>query len=1135
MKNKTVRFLMAGASLAAALMAVLLMDNLSWATPNAPAGFIDGQVTRPDGSLVYEPAIVKIYNSDDSVWGEAQTSLTGTFMLGSLPPGNYTLIAYPILDTSMDISYTCSYLHYLSVLLAPISLGQVRLTYPEVVGQVFAPNGATPVAGSPVTLFDASGRVLARDWSQANGFYKLGGISPGSYWVEAGRIAGTPWISSERFVVNVTPDITPTLKNLIIRSANIFGRVEAVNVPIPGAELRLGKANNHHFLLTAYTDVSGTFAFDLWPNYAGDYKLEAFPPAYRQDLDPSVSISFNLDAADPITNVGLLELRPGLKVINGEIMLKEPFTPQGEALIIASREAGTGFFTITATVPGTYTMRLTGGRWWIAIKPTTHANWIPVLPPRLIKFNLKPTPETRQANLDVSPAIARLEGRIVTPPGYSFTSKDRLYIKARNDEGRGNDISINPPNGSNQVTFTMPLRPDRYYLHITPNNPYLVAPPLPTYLVLTVTNTGPIYLQARDGGIMGTVKSMDGIELEQALVVAWQRYGERNFNIRSRKDGQYLLGLTLGNWDVTAIPDSASPYLPHTEVKNVTVTHGVWITDVNFNAITATARILGRLVLPNGVPVSDADGQAFGRFSGSHIFDTEGRVANGLFFLKAVSGSYAVKVFLPPDSRYIVTDTFMVNVVTHTAFIDIPALPKTSHIRALIYGMPGELVEGEVMVWNHLANQTDAFGPLERSADIDVVGGLWRIGARLRPEYEQDYVIRAPQTAIAAPANQTVTVPLALAKADAVITGQVLDSNGGKLVQVLVWAEGAGNGNGWVKRQTFSNASGAFTLTVPTRVPMVDPIMVPRWITVPVYRVGASYLYTSSILIASPLQIVTAPVSGLALQFQQPDVFITGTLGAVTPELSGPAHVSAWSVDGGGVEATTLISNSLGLYALPVVSNTVWHLRAVHEPIECGGPGAPNCFYATTGVVTVTATPIQHNLVLQGPFALPEQKVFAFDATTLQLLELPDGALVHVPAGALAIEGTVIVQAVPIANLPNQRHARPFTYGWALIATDSLGNVLSGPFNQNVIITFHYTEADLIRDAVNEDTLAPAYYSTTTRRWTIPAGYAVDTDANMISMQVDHFTNFGILSVPRVKELGLHQIFLPLVCNYSAP
>jgi hypothetical protein len=168
-------------------------------------------------------------------------------------------------------------------------------------------------------------------------------------------------------------------------------------------------------------------------------------------------------------------------------------------------------------------------------------------------------------------------------------------------------------------------------------------------------------------------------------------------------------------------------------------------------------------------------------------------------------------------------------------------------------------------------------------------------------------------------------------------------------------------------------------------------------------------------------------------------------------------------------------------------------------------------------------------MVLQGPFSLPGQKVFAFDATTAQLLELPDGTRIGIPAGALATEGTVIVQAVPIAELPNQRHARPFTFGWALIATDSEGNVLSGPFNQNVIITFQYTEADLIREGVDEDTLVPAYYSTTTRRWTIPDGYIVDQDANMISMQVDHFTNYGILSAPEIQDITISQIFLPLM------
>lgn len=1124
MDRKTFRFLMIGAALTLGLAAVLLVVNLTSATATATPAFISGWVRLPNGDRLLEPVIVKLHNPDETVW--AEQVVTDTFDIGPVPPGNYILVAYPQPGTEQAATFTRSHPRFISVLLAPINLGEIRLTHPAVVGTVFDPS-ENPAAGAVVTLRDAAGRVVAHGRANIEGFYKLGGIAAGSYIIEADRPAGQPWIGSVPQPVNVTPVITPVLQDLYLRAANIFGVVQAANAPVRGAQVRLVNAANPREMLTTFSDDSGLFTFG-GPDFNGIYGLRAFPPPNRYDLNPSAPLTVVLTPLTPISNVGIVELTPGQKIVTGAVMLEEPFEPLGGGVIIASREGGTGFVTATVSVPGDYELQLTGGWWWIALRPITHANWIVSSPPRLVRFGFTDTVEHRQASFTVLPAVAQLQGIIAAPPDYTFTVRDSLHIEARNDEGRGNDIELVPGAGARQINFALPLRPDRYHLRITPSNPFLAQPPLPTYLVMTITNAGLIRLEPRDSIITGTVKNTTGTGIRDAKVVAWRPYGERHFNINTRPDGHYLLGVTPGRWSVTAIPSPDSPYMPLTQIRDVTVTRDISATNVNFQAITATARILGRLVTPQGRPVFDVDGRAFGRHNTSHRFDTEGPVESGRFNLKAVPGLYRVGVDLPPDSNYIVTGTATVNVVTSTAYVDITVIRKTAHIQADIFGLRTEHLEGEVMVWNPFARLSDTFGPLKRRADIDVIGGLWRIAARLRPEYERDFMIRAPVGVIPVEAGQVVHVPLAATRADAAITGQVIDNNGAPMRRVVVWAEGAQPANDWVRREAFSNAGGYFTLTVPTRSPVVDPFTAPRWITAPVYRVGAVYPYTDGVFIEPPMQIVTAPASGLVFQFRAPDVQITGTLTVITPGLSGEARVTGWSTDGGGVEAVVPMVNSAGVYALPVVSNTVWHLRAVLEQNECGGPGTPGCFYAARAVVTVTNSSVQRDLVLRGPISLPGQKVFAFDATVAQTLELPDGTRIYIPAGALATDGVIILQALPIAHLPNQRHAQPFSFGWALIATDESGNVLSGPFNQDVIITFRYSEADLIREGIDENTLVPAYYSTTTRRWTIPDGYVVDTVNNLISMQVDHFTDFGVLSTPQT-ELTISHIFLPMV------
>jgi hypothetical protein len=56
---------------------------------------------------------------------------------------------------------------------------------------------------------------------------------------------------------------------------------------------------------------------------------------------------------------------------------------------------------------------------------------------------------------------------------------------------------------------------------------------------------------------------------------------------------------------------------------------------------------------------------------------------------------------------------------------------------------------------------------------------------------------------------------------------------------------------------------------------------------------------------------------------------------------------------------------------------------------------------------------------------------------------------------------------------------------------------------------------------IAEHLLKPAYFSTTTNEWTFPESYVVDTAANRVVMQIDHFTDFALTG-----EAGF-SVFLP--------
>jgi len=121
------------------------------------------------------------------------------------------------------------------------------------------------------------------------------------------------------------------------------------------------------------------------------------------------------------------------------------------------------------------------------------------------------------------------------------------------------------------------------------------------------------------------------------------------------------------------------------------------------------------------------------------------------------------------------------------------------------------------------------------------------------------------------------------------------------------------------------------------------------------------------------------------------------------------------------------------------------------------------------------------------------------------------------------ISGTVTLHVTPIATFPHQRHANVYRYGYAFTAADGDGQPIEQQFNQDVLITFSYDEAELVRMGISEQRLKPAYFATTTDSWTFPESYVVDTVADVVAMQIDHFTGFALTGMTE------YQVFLPLV------
>jgi hypothetical protein len=138
-----------------------------------------------------------------------------------------------------------------------------------------------------------------------------------------------------------------------------------------------------------------------------------------------------------------------------------------------------------------------------------------------------------------------------------------------------------------------------------------------------------------------------------------------------------------------------------------------------------------------------------------------------------------------------------------------------------------------------------------------------------------------------------------------------------------------------------------------------------------------------------------------------------------------------------------------------------------------------------------------------------------------------DGDLaVQFPAGAVASNVSVVHTplAAPQSNIPAGRTPlRAFT----LEARDSQGRAVT-QFQQPLMLVIQYSDAELAARGLDERELNLAFWNGTVWVDLLPCeGCSVDTDANRVTVRLDHFTEFALSSAPAQEQIR-PQVFLPL-------
>ena len=1078
-------------SLAAALALLLTTAGIV----QAQGGMITGTVTSPGGYPLPTGTRVKLFELGQwDVLGQAVVDVdTGAFSLGPVPNGLYVLKAVPPIGSE----YTHSEPVTVSVFNAPVDVGMVDLTEPEIYGTVTAPDGITPVSAE---VWVYAGNGMKVQWVGApDGEFLIGGLGAGGYSLQASPVTDDPYWHSPREVVTVN-GFTQTI-TLTLRAADLYGTVtDDLGNPVPNATVYAVKRVGGHLQHRDRTSGSGYYA--IGGLITGTYWLTANPPWYEGALLPPRPITVTLPPtpqeqdlafrAPPKEVVGTVETNTGTPVLNAQVVAHR-LDKGGRARTLSGPGGG-------------YHLFLSEGLWALTVKAistTVPSEWVYPNPPQLVHFQHNPDPEQKQMDFTVLTADAQVVGTVL--PSGTAVLPFTVTVSLHNDEGVGVRTVVTPDGGG----FDIAVPHGGYKVWVTADDPGYMGPVVEPIRVPPngTYDLGTLTLLERDAIITGTVTDEGGVGVTGVPVSAWRPGAPGGARGVTGPGGQYVLSVVAGVWHVQPSPGPDQPYIYTGPGERVVISSTETVSGIDFSLITADATIEGYLVDETGDPVTDAEGWASATHFVTPTLHNGAPIEAGAFSILVPGGNYRVAAHLPAGSPYMSAGERGVAVgAGETVSVTLTVQEKDAHIIGGLWDpRRQDVVEGVnagVLAWAGGNWVGTAVDPGNGTFTMSVASGLYHLGYRVDPQ--SDYVGLRHHKNIPVASGQTVgLVPLPVVERDGLITGTVLGPDGDPLAGAKIIADGVGPvvTNLWLS--TYSDEDGSFRLSVPHGD----------------YHLGATVGVSDSIkpalrrITVRPLPDVSG---GHVLQFRWPDAVISGTVSiSPTAGITGSVFIWGWSDDDGFVKTRVPVAGSVGSYSLDVISNTTWHLGAVYE--------TPSQYWLTREEVVLGAGDATQDLVLTGPHPKPAPVVVTFDASLPQRILLADGTHIYIPANAMPVTGQVTLHIVPIATLPHQRHANIYRYGYAFTAVDEEGQPITEHFDQEVVIGFAYDERELWYTGISEHFLKPAYFSTTTDEWTFPESYVVDTDANKVVMQIDHFTDFALTSTPGF------QVFLPVV------
>ncbi|WWB87080.1 carboxypeptidase regulatory-like domain-containing protein [Priestia aryabhattai] len=362
-----------------------VLENINFSL-NPNSGNITGQITNAQTGEAISSAIVvvRLVGGVGVIVANSITNENGTYFIGGLAPGTYTVVASGSGFASISVG---AVVQSDETTLANISLipsvGRINGTITDA--------GGSPILGmnTQIQVFDQSGTLLKTLLAQYDGTYDILDLLPGSYTL---IITVLNFVTTTTNAVVISDQTTETNITLKLNPAEVTGQVlnSSTGTPINGA-------------LITITDLNGIAVGSGATDLNGNFTVLNLPPATLNIS--AVAGGFGSDSKSVILTPGEIEattlsLTPTPGTVTGTVLNAQSGDPLAgatvqifdftRALVATLQTNQSGVYQYQNLAPGSYRLIATANNFGAVTQDTQVTSEATTT----LNFNLTPSPGT---------------------------------------------------------------------------------------------------------------------------------------------------------------------------------------------------------------------------------------------------------------------------------------------------------------------------------------------------------------------------------------------------------------------------------------------------------------------------------------------------------------------------------------------------------------------------------------------------------------------------------------------------------------------------------------------------------------------------------------------------------------------